>query len=72
MCKMTPISVRLNLRNFILISCAVLELLRKVTWGGGIRPPPGEIGLTVQSITGVKMRFHVNSSVSENEILCLL
>ena len=31
MCKMTPISVRLNLKNFILISCAVLELLRKVS-----------------------------------------
>ena len=40
-CKMTPISVRLNLKNFILISCAVLELLRKVSQGGG----SGEIGL---------------------------
>ena len=39
MCKMTPISVRLNWKNFILISCAVLELLRKVSQGGGIRPP---------------------------------
>ena len=48
MCKMTPISVRLNLKNFILISCAVLELLRKVSQGGGIRPPPGEIGLRLQ------------------------
>ena len=38
--KMTPISVRLNLKNFILISCAVLELLRKVCQGGEIRPPP--------------------------------
>ena len=47
MCKMTPISVRLNLKNFILISCAVLELLRKVSQGGGIRPGPGEIGLTL-------------------------
>ena len=45
MCKMTPISVRLNVKNFILISCAVLELLRKVSQGGGI-PPPDEIGLT--------------------------
>ena len=44
MCKMTPISVRLNLKNFTLISCAILELLRKVSQGGGIRPP-GEIGL---------------------------
>ena len=43
MCKMTPISVGLNLENFILISCAVLELLRKVSQGGRI--PPGEIGL---------------------------
>ena len=39
MCKMTPIRVGLNLKNFILISCAVLELLRKVSQGGGIRPP---------------------------------
>ena len=47
MCKMTPISVKLNLKNFILIPCAVLELLRKVTLGGGRNPPlPGEIGLT--------------------------
>ena len=47
MWKMTPISVRLNLKNFIFISCAVLELLRKVFQGGGIRPPPpGEIGLS--------------------------
>ena len=44
MCKMTPISVRLNLKNFILISCAVLELLRKVSQGGEISPPPGETG----------------------------
>ena len=44
-CKMTPIGVRLNLKNFILISYAVSELLRKVSQGGGIRPPPGEIGL---------------------------
>ena len=46
MCKRTPISVGLNLENFILISCAVLELLRKVSRGGGIRPSPGEIGLS--------------------------
>ena len=45
MCKMIPISVRLDLKNFILISCAVLELLRKVSQGGRIRPPPGEMGL---------------------------
>ena len=44
MCKMTPISVRLNLKNFIWISCAVLELLRKVSQGGQ-NLPPGEIGL---------------------------
>ena len=41
---MTPISVGLNLENFILISCAVLELLRKVSQGGNPLPP-GEIGL---------------------------
>ena len=45
MCKMTPISVRLKVKNFILISCAVLELLRKVFRGDGI---PGEIGLKLQ------------------------
>ena len=45
MCKMTPISVRLNLKNFILMSCAVLELVRKVSRGGGEESPPGEIGL---------------------------
>ena len=44
------IGVRLNLKNFILISCAVMKLLRKVSQGGGIAlspppPPPGEIGL---------------------------
>ena len=48
MCKMTPISVRLNLKNFILISCALLELLRKVSRGGGQNPPPpGEIGISM-------------------------
>ena len=47
MCKMTPISVRLNLQNLILISCSVLELLRKVSQGGGISPP-GTIGLVDQ------------------------
>ena len=41
MCKMTPISVRLNLKNFILISCAVLELLRKVPRGRN--PPPPQV-----------------------------
>ena len=46
MCKTTPTGVRLNLKNFILISCGVTELLRKVCRGGGFRPPPpGEIGL---------------------------
>ena len=46
-CKIIPISVRLNLKNFVLISCAVLELFRKVSQGGAesAPPPPGEIGL---------------------------
>ena len=48
MCKMTLISVRLNLKNFILISYAVLELLSKVFQGGG--SPPGEIGLNFQEM----------------------
>ena len=50
MCKMTPIGVRLNLENFIVISYAILELLRKVSQGGGIRPP-GEIGLMIKILT---------------------
>ena len=41
MCKMTPTGVRLNLKNSVLISCVVTELLRKVFHGGrGIRNPP--------------------------------
>ena len=50
MCKMTSISLRLNLKNFILISFAILELLRKVSQGGGggIGPPTGEIGLRIK------------------------
>ena len=44
---MTLIGVRLNLKNFILISCAVMELLRKVSrgGGGGEAAPSGEIRL---------------------------
>ena len=38
--QMTPIGVRLNLKNLILISCAVLELLRKVSQGGGAESTP--------------------------------
>ena len=39
-------SLRLNLKNLILISCAVMKLLRKVSQGGrNPPPPPGEIGL---------------------------
>ena len=29
MCKMTPINVRLNFKNFILISCAVMEFMKE-------------------------------------------
>ena len=35
-----PHKCRTKLENFILISCAVSELLRKVSQGGGIRPHP--------------------------------
>ena len=35
-----PHKCKINLKNFILTSCAVLELLRKVSQGGGIRNPP--------------------------------
>ena len=47
MCKMTPISVRLNLKTFILLSCTVLELLKSLKGGAEFVPPPptGEIGL---------------------------
>ena len=54
MWKMTPISVRLNLKNFILISCAVLELLKKVSRGAQ-NPPPGEIGLSGFRVTANTM-----------------
>ena len=52
MCKMTPIGVRLDLKNFILISCAVLELLKKGGGGGVIRYETGdnEIGLKNEKI----------------------
>ena len=52
--KMTAIGVRLNLRNFISISYAVSELLRKVSQGCGFRPPPRvKIGLRPHShVTG--------------------
>ena len=53
MCKMTPINVRLNLKNFISISCAVLELLRKVSQGVE-STPPGEIGLTLSHLADLK------------------
>ena len=43
MCKITPISVGLNLENFVLMSCAVLELLKKVSQGGGRNPPPPQV-----------------------------
>ena len=40
MCNMILISVGLNLENFILISCTVLELLRNVSQRGRNPPPP--------------------------------
>ena len=40
MCKMTPTGVRLSLKNFLLIPCVVMELLRKVSLEGRIAPPP--------------------------------
>ena len=39
-----PHRCNIKLKNFILISCAVMELLRKVSQGGG-PPLPGKIGL---------------------------
>ena len=49
MCKMTPIGLRLNLKNFILLFCAVLEFSRKVSQGGESAPP--EIGLSYGRIS---------------------
>ena len=46
MCKMTPIGIKLNLKNVILIFFTVMELLRKVSQRGEIRHPPGGVGLT--------------------------
>ena len=43
MCKMTPIGVRLNLKNFILISCTVMELLKKVSRGAESALPPPKV-----------------------------
>ena len=41
-----PHKCKIKLEKFHLISCAVLELLRKVSQGGrNPPPPPGEIGL---------------------------
>ena len=58
MCKMTPIGVRLNLKIFILISCAVMELIRNVSLGGGggQNPPLGEIGLRGDPLLVLKMQ----------------
>ena len=66
MCKITPISVRLNLKNFILLSCAVLELLRKVSQEGrNPPPPPGEIGLIDHlEVIGIRPLAPVQNSVS--------
>ena len=61
MYKMTPIRVRLNLKNFIFISCAVLELLMKVSHRSGSPPPPGEIGLSV-GLTGMHLTVNEVSS----------
>ena len=61
MCKMTPIRVKLNLKNFILISCAVLELLRKVSQWGRNLPPPGEIGLTKYQNLPLSLRRKINN-----------
>ena len=59
MCKMTPISSGLNLENFILISCAVLELSRKVSQEER-NPPPGEVGLNELQQT---ISWHVDTEM---------
>ena len=56
-----PISVRLNLKNFIFISCAVLELLRKVSQGVE-SAPPGEIGLRLRATVSLFHKFDVSDS----------
>ena len=62
MCKMTPIGAGLNLKNFILISCAVLELLREVSWGGGgeIRSLP-----TKRTMLNMKTKFRTSQIPGE-------
>ena len=35
-----PHKCKIKLEKFHLISCDILELLRKVSRGGGIHPPP--------------------------------
>ena len=39
MCKMTPIGVRLNLKNFIFGILCCLGVIKESLPGGGIRPP---------------------------------
>ena len=68
MCKMTPINVRLNLKYFILISCAVLELLRKVSRGAEWSPPlPGDIGLSNDSERSLKALRQAQRDTTEFE-----
>ena len=48
MCKMTPISVGLNLENFILIILCCFGVINESLPGGTEFPPPGEIELKDQ------------------------
>ena len=57
----------IKLEKFHLIPCAVMELLRKVSQGGGrIHPPPGEIGLKATTF-GCKLGL---SHFSGNHSVC--
>ena len=50
MCRITPKGVRVNLKNFVLISCGVMVLLRKVSQGErSPSPVPGEIRLKLKT-----------------------
>ena len=61
-CKMTPIGVKLNLKNFILISYAVSE--ESAPPAQRNPPPPGEIGLKHSCITKVSLQCYLCSTAT--------
>ena len=71
---MTPIGVRLNFKNFIFMSCAVIELLRNVCQGGRIRLSSGKVGLKEQSYVNISYMLQPYTKLFyfNNVIQCLL